>query len=382
MKFINKFFVLLILFFLVPIKLCAKITPPKATATKTVAQSKTSITAKSSSVVNKCPILNVGQLQIQAAANSSLEGLPVGFANGGYSTNNGSQTSFTGSYVPATGTVNVSSSSCKSLPGTVNQPVTVSGNTFLEGLGNFAHPLTLADPSTILTINSSSAVNTSINLNNGSSSLQSDLNFGSGSQFLGSGTITGNGNSAILGGADLIMTSTLTWASADIVANSRLTLWGTWNLIGDVHILGRGNILDLSHGGSLLIKPGATVHIANLTIRGLGSRGTINFQDNTGKLILTSCTIELVDDYTFNNGNIYVDGPTTVITADNILTFNAPATLTVDGCCLWYDTLTFDDNNNIQPTPAEDPGQSIIAYLNNGLIRPVRVYISAIRHNK
>ena len=183
----------------------------------------------------------------------------------------------------------------------------------------------MADPSTNLTINSSSAVNSSINLNGGTSSLQSDLNFGSGSQFTGSGTITGNGNSAVLGGSDLTITSTLTWVSADIVANSQLTLWGTWNLIGDVHILGRGNILDLSHGGKLFIKSGATVHIANLTIRGLGSRGTINFQDNTGQLKLTSCTIELDDDYTFNNGGVYIDGPTTVITADNILTFDTNA---------------------------------------------------------
>ena len=98
MKFKNNFFVLLILLFLVPIKLYAKVKPAKATAQKVVTQSKTSITAKSSNVVNKSPNLNVGQLQVQVSANAALEGVPVGFTNGGYSTNNGSQTSFTGSY--------------------------------------------------------------------------------------------------------------------------------------------------------------------------------------------------------------------------------------------------------------------------------------------
>ena len=28
------------------------------------------------------------------------------------------------------------------------------------------------------------------------------------------------------------------------------------------------------------------------------------------------------------------------------------------GVALWYDTLTFDDNSNIRPTPAQDPNQT------------------------
>ena len=369
MKLKNVFFVLLIFQLLVPIKSYAKV---KSNSTARITtQSKTSITAKSSTVVNKSSNLNVGQLQVQVSANAALEGLPVNFTNGGYSTNNGSQTSFTGSYVPATGTVTVASSSCKSLPGTVNYPVTVSGNAALEGVGNLANGLSLANPSTNLTINSSSAVNSNINLNGGTSTLQGDLNFGGDNQFQGTGNIEGNGNSAILGGKDLIITSTLNWINTDVVANSRLTLWGTWNFTGDIHMLGRGNVLDLSHGGELFIKSGAKVYIANLTIRGLGSRGTIQFQDDTGQLTLASCTIELEDNYTFHQGGIYIDGPTTVITADNILRFDTNASMTVDDVTLWYDTLTFDDNNNIRPTPAQDPNQTFIAYLNNGRIQAV-----------
>ncbi len=367
MKFKNIIFYGLILFSLVPINLHCKV--KAAQKARVVAQSKTSVKSKSSKVVNKSNNLNVGQLQIQVNQNATLEGLPVSFELGGYSTNNGAQSSFTGSYIPATGGTIVSNSSYQSLPGNVNYPLTMSGNATLEGIGNMSNGVNLSDPSTNLTINSPGSVNSSINLNGGTSTLQSDLNFGSDNQFEGEGTIEGNGNAAILGGKDLTITSTLSWINSDIVANSRLTLWGTWNLTGDIHVLGRGNVLDLSHGGKILIKSNTRVYVANLTIRGLGSRGTVQFQDDTGQLVLTSCTIELDDNYTFDKGGIYIDGPTTVITADKTLTFDTNASLTVDGVCLWYDTLTFDDNNNIIPTPAQDPNQKFIAYKNDGLIR-------------
>ncbi|MFA6535518.1 MAG: hypothetical protein WCS92_04635, partial [Candidatus Babeliales bacterium] len=382
MKFKNIIFYGLILVSLVPINLHAKVKAAKKA--RVVAQSKTSVKSKSSKVVNKSTNLKVGQLQIQVNQNAALEGLPVDFELGGYSTNNGSQSSFTGSYIPETGTTVVDNASYQSLPGNVNYPLTMSGNATLEGIGNMSNGLNLFDPSTNLTINSPGSVNSSINLNGGTSTLQSDLNFGSDNQFEGEGTIEGNGNAAILGGKDLIITSTLNWVNTDIVANSRLTLWGTWDLTGDIHMLGRGNILDLSHGGTLLIKSNTRVYIANLTIRGLGSRGTIQFQDDTGQLVLTSCTIELDDDYTFDKGGVYIDGPSTVITADKTLTFDTNASMTVDGVCLWYDTLTFDDNNNIIPTPAQDPNQKFISYKNDGLIRTIgasTTILSKIKNN-
>lgn len=364
-------FVLLIFSVSVPIDLSSKIRAGKRP--RMTSKSKTSVKSKNSKIVNNSTNLNAGQLQIQVNENAALEGLTVAFAQGGYSSNYGSQTSFTGTYNPTSGTVSVDNSSCQALPGDMNYPLSVVGNAALEGIGNCGSGISLAtvmgpiNP-TVLTVNVSNAVNSDIDLNGGTILLKSDLNFGGDKQLLGEGDIEGNGNSVILGGKDLIVTSTLNWISADLVVNSRITLWGSWNFYGDTHVMGRGNVLDLSNGGKVNVGHNSRLYVANLNIRGLGS-GSVLFTDDTGEIVLSSCTVELDEDYTFTKGGIYIDSTSTLIAKDKHLTFDENASMTVDGVTLWYDTTVFDDDQNIRPTVSEDPNEKFIAYFNNGVIR-------------
>jgi hypothetical protein len=358
---------------LVPIDLSSKVRSGKKK--RVTAKVKSKLKVKNSKVVNKSPNLNVQQLQVQIQENAVLEGLPVDFVQGGFFTgdsaqNIGSQNEFTGSYIPATDTVVVDNSSCQSLPGMVNSPMVVTGNSTLEGVANIANGLTLQDASTNLTINSQAALNSDVNLNGGTATLSSDLDFSEDYQFEGEGFIEGGGNAINLGGRDIIVTSTL-YLNSDVALNSRATLYGTWTFLGDNHILGRGNVLDLSKGGSWLIRPTARLYIANLNIKGLGT-GNIQFiGGDTGQLVLSSCTVELDSDYTFSNGGIYIDSTSTIITKDKHFTIDDKASMTVDGVTLWYDTTVFDDDDNIRPTVSQDPNQTHIAYLNNGVIRHI-----------
>jgi hypothetical protein len=257
-------------------------------------------------------------------------------------------------------------------PGKILQRILVQGtNNRLEGQPIFkiADAVKLADSSTQLTIAIQSELNQNVVLSGGTVLLDDNLGLGDNVLLTGSGTIDFRGFNLSTGQKDLIWTDTLRLLGAknlSLGANSRL--YANWIIDGDAHIVGNNNILDLTAGGTLIIQPNTSLRMTNLYVKGLGSG--LSFPAGSSELRLNNVTLELDNDYTLTNGSIYVEGPVKVITKNHFMTFDQAGTLTVDGATLEYDTLDYNDENNVRfgPTGFEQLPR-YVTYMNGGSVR-------------
>lgn len=85
------------------------------------------------------------------------------------------------------------------------------------------------------------------------------------------------------------------------------TLSTTFYFEGNTILTGKNKILEMAAGGSLVLRPGASLLIDNLTIRGI-SQGQIYCMDNKCTLSLGDVVWEQDGDYTFTQGSILVNG--------------------------------------------------------------------------
>lgn len=247
--------------------------------------------------------------------------------------------------------------------------VTGSGNN-LKGQPLFVatNAVTLANPSADLTINIQSELNKSIIMNGGTIILDADLPLKDDVKLTGSGMINFNQHNLVFGTAELVWTDTVLMLNAEnIELNAACSVRTQWHFKNDAHIVGNNFLLDLTNGGSLFIKPNTTLRMSNLTLKGLGS-GSIIFEDKTSQLELFGVIIDIDKNVTFTLGNVYISGDSTVITRDKFLTFDATSSLTVDRSTLLYDTLSYNDQNNVQFTSLT----SNYASLNGGSVKKVR----------
>lgn len=319
-----------------------------------------------SKLKNSSSTMNAGKAKINVKSGAVAEGLPINFVQGGVALNNGSSTTFTGNYDPATETVTVANSSYRAQSGNLDTSLVLSEGASAEGIPDVSKPINVSAGATA-SIGVQSTVNSNVRLNRSTARLKNDLKFGDGSQLVGLGTVVGNGKSTILGGRDLNITSSVKWVNADVVVNSRITLYGDWTFSDDIHILGRGNLLDLTRGGRMVVKDNTTLYLANVNVKGINVNRLILEGENS-KIVLSSSSLGFDSSYTLTIGQIYADGPSSCILGNNILTFAGSAFLTVDGVTLFYDTLSYGDQKNIKPVPEDDPTQTYIKYLNGGRV--------------
>ena len=269
------------------------------------------------------------------------------------------------------------SKSVRAEPGTIYQTVQVSGAyNRIEGQPLFRENISLFDVNTTLTLALQSRLNKNISLNLGTLQLDDDLKLADGVQLTDEGIIYVNGRQVVFGGQSVCWQGPLTWNNAgDLVMNSSIDLQTTWTFNGENHITGNGNILDLSHSGTLWIRHNSTLHLRDIKIKGLGNAGKIIFEDASSQLRLSDAEIEMDADYNVTEGGWYVDGESTVDVKNWILTFDTRGSLTVDGTCLWYDLLRQEDHVptivGIAPHEQDDLDQQYITYLNDGIIRQV-----------
>jgi hypothetical protein len=229
-----------------------------------------------------------------------------------------------------------------------------------------------------LTVAVQGPLNANIAMNRGTILLDDNLAFANDRVMTGSGLIKANAKQISFGGSDWSATHTVWWSDvSDMKLNSKIALSGMWTISGtgankQANIAGNGKTIDLSYGGTIWVKAGTRLSMTNIFIRGLGI-GRIIFEDKNSRIHFSNAHVELVSNYTLTNGGIYIEGNTTFITRNNILTFSQRATLTVDGTTLWYDSLSYPDASNIQPlsTAANNPGGKNVALINNGTIRPI-----------
>jgi len=259
--------------------------------------------------------------------------------------------------------------------GTAIETLEVSGGyNRLEGNPSFNNPLKLEDETTTLTVAIQSVLNQTIEMNGGTIVLDDDLRLADGITFNGTGTLKLNSRQLSFGGSDVDWTGTTYWNNAqDIAFRSNTNLTGMWVFEGDSFISGESTILDLTHGGTLWIKPNSSVYITQVKIRGIGNdpgNGTLIFEDNTSKLYMRRSALEFLTTYTFDRGQMITEvGSAKMILRDHVLWIASPGVLTVDGVNLFYNTRTFPNNNNIR---SSDPGA--IQLINNGRILHFRSF--------
>jgi len=173
-------------------------------------------------------------------------------------------------------------------------------------------------------------------------------------------TLNSNAQKVNLGVQNKVLSSTATFLNtADMQFSSKITLTGEWIFDGDAYVSGNGNILDLSLGGTIRIKDNTVLNLSSMKLRGLGI-GSIIFEDPTSQLNTSMLEIEMNRNYSFTTGSLYANGPTNIVTKNNILDISQASILTVDGIALTYDTTTFTDQQNIRGN---------ITLLNDGIVR-------------
>lgn len=253
------------------------------------------------------------------------------------------------------------------------------GRSLLRGQPLFFGPndLKLQDETTGLSIAIQNTLNTNITLNGGLLFLQDDLRLGDDAVILDNGHVVFNNRRLSLGGKASTWSGRILWdAAQDIQLNSALTLTGTWIFIGENQINGNGNVIDIGNHGSIVVLDGSTLRLAGVQVKGLAGTGTIKLaQDAT--LIISDVVIEMENNYNIDSGTIFVEGASTIITKDNILTFTdgsngTSGKLIVDRVFLNYDTLASIDKLNIQPQLILDPERKHVDILGDGEIGSVR----------
>ncbi len=140
-------------------------------------------------------------------------------------------------------------------------------------------------------------------------------------------------------------------ASSSTRLHKNTTLSSTWTYSGDSILNGNGNVIDISSGGVLALSAGVTLRISDAYIKGLGSTGDITFGSAASTLRLSNVTIEMTGSKTISSGNVIIDGPVTIITKAETLTFDTSGVLTINGQTLIYDRLG-NVSGGIVPTTA------------------------------
>lgn len=312
---------------------------------------------------------------VKRSFSSSFTGRPIYFYNGIYS-ENGAELIMTGTYdntqtysIRLTGNASAQALSNDTFYSRVY--VSGSGNT-LEGYPEFTTPsaIQLANSSATLTSNIYGDLTTNLELNGGALVLGNNLNLGEGvviTSATAPGQITLGGNNLFVGAQSTTWTSTLLWTNAQSISfGGDVRMPSRWYFKGAGVIFGNNNVLDLSATGKIWIRRGGSLELNNLTVVGWGS-GQFIFEDHTSTLSLFGVTLVMDSNVTLTRGRVYVNGPVKVITQDKLLAVNDLSKLTIVRDTVHYDTLDYNDQNNISFADAAVNA----SYVQGGSIRKI-----------
>jgi hypothetical protein len=244
------------------------------------------------------------------------------------------------------------------------------GNQIL-GSPIFQMPITLQDSSTTVSFGLDSKLTASIAMNGGSIYLLKDLKLKDDVSITGSGTVYFNGYSLVFPvyKAGPPITSNLSFVDAnDVTVNSRTALTGSWSFTGTSNLKGTGVILDLTGGGILNIKNGATLYMNGLHIKGLGATGggNITFGNSSSTVYMTECILELNGTFTQTGGIMITEGAfCKVITnsSSKYVVSGVGAEFRVNGQELQYENVS-----QLPTYPFQTVSSGLITTLNGGSI--------------
>ncbi len=198
-----------------------------------------------------------------------------------------------------------------------------------------------------------SKMNVNVALGSGTMKLENDLLFTDTKQMTGTGTMNLQNYKLKFGAKPLTFSSAITWQNAsDIDLGGLTTLSATWTFVSDGVINGNGNVLNISSAGVLAIAASTTLSLTDLYLKGLGSTGDITFANATTSILrLSNVVIEMTGSKTISSGQVIIDGPVTIITKSNTLTFSSSGVLTINGQTLQFDRLG-SLSGGVSPTTA------------------------------
>ncbi len=223
-------------------------------------------------------------------------------------------------------------------------------------------------------------INTFVDLNGQTSTLAAALSFVVG-VYPYNGTIDLNNQALTINGPVTIASDSdvLFLDANNMNFTNNINLDTNWVFDGDGVLTGNGGVLDLSGGGVLKVRPFTSVGLHNFVLRGV-ENGRIVLYDDTSELRLSNMVLELSDNYTVTTGGLYVNGPTTIVTADKVLTLSQRGSMTVDHVSLLYDTLSYPDQQNITPALGADANNKHTISLNSGVIRQINAPTQGLVH--
>ena len=198
-----------------------------------------------------------------------------------------------------------------------------------------------------------SKMNVNVALGSGTMKLENDLLFTDSKQMTGAGTMNLQNFKLKFGAKPLTFSSAITWQNAsDIDLGGFTTLSAAWSFASDGVINGNGNVLDISSAGVLAIAAATTLRLTDLYLKGFGSTGDITFANSTTSILrLSNVVIEMTGSKTISSGQVIIDGPVTIITKSNTLTFSSSGVLTINGQTLQFDRMG-SLSGGVSPTTA------------------------------
>jgi hypothetical protein len=270
-------------------------------------------------------------------------------------------------------------------------PITVSGTgNKLKGNVYFdqSDAISFVDSDSELTLAMQGAINQNIVLNGGTINLSGDLGLNTNVVFTGGGIVNGYDYTVFLGNTtnwndnpfsftELSMewpSGTVHWKNSTVLQlQGNVTLLGQWNFYDTCTIIGNGYSLDIADG-KLCIMENSTLTLVDVKLKGIIGQpehnANIEFGNEASQIKLQHGELQLDSSWTLTTGGIYVETSSTVIAPTRtMLTLDLGSSLTVDGCVLWYESLSPFNYQNIQPSYIENNNITRLTLLNKGIIK-------------
>ncbi|MFC1854845.1 hypothetical protein ACFLY6_03205 [Candidatus Dependentiae bacterium] len=283
-------------------------------------------------------------------ANSELQGESISFSNGVREDSSEPETFMKGSFTRVeddatykTDCIYLNGSKELDANGPVNEKIIVSGqNNKITGDARFQQGIVTFDEFTTLYLGLRGPVDQTIDLANSKIYLEDNLLLEKNVLITGTGTLNCNNYSINLSGS---WGSQLTFVDVHpIWFDSAVTLSNVWTFQGDNVINAGSTVLDITNTfARIVIDAGATLVINDALLHGMET-GKFVFGDDDSTLQISGGQIFLTRDVLMSNGNVVVDGTTTILTGSWGWIFTDQAQIDADDSALWIDSLNLTED--------------------------------------
>jgi hypothetical protein len=181
-----------------------------------------------------------------------------------------------------------------------------TGN-IIHGTGSMTGAIILSDPTAEVRYGLDGFMKNNIVLNGGTLNLVNNLAFSGAVMVVGPGTVNLSTHRLDLGESDITCASPLVWNSTGGAINlhSQVELMSTWTINGNCALDGSGNTLVFKQGGQIVVMPGTTLVLKNISLQCVVD-GSIICVDDTAKIVLDNVEWIQNANYIFRKGSLLI----------------------------------------------------------------------------